>query len=127
MNIKDIILDGAKNMKNKIHKINNYDNFDDWIADRLLQEKHGIDEYIQIAIDEYNKDGDEKALLVTLRQAAKAKVGFKNLSKTTGLSRESLYKALSPQGNPRLHTLKLILNALGFKICLQSMLIHNHA
>lgn len=115
------------NMKRKMHKISNYNNFDEWVADNLLKEKHGIDDYIQIAIDEYNKDGDEKALLVTLRQAAKAKVGFKNLSDSTGLSRESLYKALSSNGNPRLHTLKLILNALGFKLCLQNMLSHNHA
>lgn len=114
-------------MKNKIHKISNYANIDDWIADNLLLEKNGIDNYIKIAIEEYNNDGDEKAFLVTLRHVAKAKIGFKNLSKSTGLSRESLYKALSPNGNPRLHTLKLILNALGFKLCLQNQLSHNHA
>lgn len=111
-------------MSKKIEKISNYKNYDEWVADVLRQEKNGAKEYIKIAFDEYSKDEDEKALLVTLRQAAKANIGFKDLAKKTGLSRESLYKALSPNGNPRFHTISLILDALGYKLRLQNQYGH---
>jgi len=38
------------------------------------------------------------------------------LAKKTGLGRESLYKILSHDGNPRLNTFEVIINALGFTI-----------
>jgi probable addiction module antidote protein len=113
-------------MNKKLKKVSNYKNYDDWVADVLHQEKNGADDYIKIAFDEYSKDSDEKALLVTLRQATKAKIGFKNLAEQTGLSRESLYRVLSPDGNPRLHTFKLVLGALGYKLKLQSQNNHLH-
>ena len=90
-------------MNKKVQKVSNYKNYDDWVAATLQQEKHGADDYIKIAFEEYVQDGNEKALLVSLRQAAQAKMGFKGLSEKTGLSRESLYRALSLNGNPRLH------------------------
>jgi len=107
-------------MSKKIEKISNYKNYDEWVADVLCQEKNGVDEYIKVAFDEYAKDEDEKALLITLRQAAQANIGFKNLAKKTGLSRENLYRALSPNGNPRFHTVSLILGALGYELKLQN-------
>ena len=39
-----------------------------------------------------------------------------NLVKETGLNRESLYKALSSEGNPKYETLTAILKALGFRL-----------
>lgn len=112
-------------MTRKIEKISNYRNYDEWVADVLRQDKNGVDEYIKVAFDEYAKDEDEKALLVTLRQAAKVSIGFKNLAKKTGLSRENLYRALSPNGNPRFHTVNLILDALGYKLMLQNQCGHS--
>jgi probable addiction module antidote protein len=111
-------------MSKKIKKVSSYDSYDEWVADVLRHEKGGADKYIKIAFEEYAKDGDEKALLVTLRQAAKAKMGFKGLAEKTGLSRESLYRALSTNGNPRLHTVKLVLGALGYELKLHQL--HNH-
>ena len=107
-------------MTEKIKKISNYKNYDAWVAEVLRQEKDGADDYIKIAFSEYIQDSDEKALLIALRQATKAKMGFKNLSEQTGLSRETLYRTLSPQGNPRLHTLNTILAALGYQLGLRN-------
>lgn len=46
---------------------------------------------------------------------ARAK-GMTQLSRDTGITREALYKTLSPKGNPRLSTLLSVLSALGLKI-----------
>lgn len=42
--------------------------------------------------------------------------GMTKIARATGLSRESLYKALSSTGNPTLSTLLVVVAALGFKL-----------
>ena len=42
--------------------------------------------------------------------------GMSQLAKDTGMSRESLYKALSAQGNPELATVLRVATALGLKL-----------
>lgn len=69
--------------------------------------------------DEFKKDGDEKALLIVLRQIAKVQGGFQKLAVRTGLKRESLYRTLSAHGNPRLNTLFSVLGALGYGLSLR--------
>ncbi len=106
-------------MSKKIKRITNYDSFDDWAADVIKQHPRGIDEYIKMAFEEFSKEGNEKALLITLRQVTKAKGGFQKLADKTGIKRESLYRSLSAHGNPRLNTLTLVLSALGYGLCLR--------
>ncbi len=69
--------------------------------------------YLKNALKEYEKDRNEALLLLALRRVAEA-VGVKKISEKTGLTRQSIYKALSAQGNPTLKTLDAILKALGF-------------
>jgi probable addiction module antidote protein len=44
------------------------------------------------------------------------KRGMSSLAKATGLGRESLYKALSSDGNPELATVLRIIDALGLRL-----------
>jgi len=65
------------------------------------------------------KEGDpEKLFLVALRDVAKAH-GFKVVAEKANLGRESLYKAISKKGNPKLTTLTAILDAMGLKITIK--------
>jgi probable addiction module antidote protein len=43
-----------------------------------------------------------------------------SVARQAGLSRESLYKALSPDGNPELATVLRVLRALGVRLSVQS-------
>ncbi len=72
--------------------------------------------YLATALEEYQKDGDEKAFLTALAFAAKVQGGFSKVSKNTGLNRENLYRALSKHGDPRLSTFMLILSTLGYRL-----------
>lgn len=98
---------------------NKYRDFDDLLNEYLSENKGGPDKYLELAFEEYEKNNDEKVLLLALKQVAKAKGGFSELSRKTGLSRESLYKTLSEKGNPKLHTFKTILDALGYNFKIQ--------
>jgi len=70
-------------------------------------------EYIQ-AVMEDNFD-DPMALRIAFRRLAQA-YGFQNIASKTGMSRTSLYKALSPSGNPSLETIARILHACGLRL-----------
>lgn len=67
--------------------------------------------YLQAAIEE----GDSRLIAAALGDIARA-VGVGDLAKRTGLSREALYKALSPDGNPTLDTLTRVTAALGLRL-----------
>ena len=69
-------------------------------------------EFLKAAME----DSDEpKVLLIALRQIAKAR-GISKVAKSARIERESLYRALSPRGNPRLSTLVAVTKALGLML-----------
>jgi len=51
--------------------------------------------YLQVAMKEYQEDGDAEALLVALRNIAEAKGGLGLLARKTHLNRQNLYHVLS--------------------------------
>lgn len=75
--------------------------------------------YLAVALEEYQKDGDEKAFLSALSLAAKVRGGFSKLAKGSGLNRENLYRALSRRSDPRLSTIMQVLSALGFSLTIR--------
>ena len=69
--------------------------------------------YLQACMEEA---GDDAAFIAAaLGDIARAK-GMSQLAKETGLGRESLYKALSGEGNPSLGTILKVMHALGLKL-----------
>lgn len=67
--------------------------------------------YLEAALEE----GDPALVAAALGDIARAK-GMTALARDTGLARESLYKALSPTGNPELATIMRVVEALGLKL-----------
>ncbi len=61
------------------------------------------------------EDGDSSLVTAALRDIARAK-GMSAITRKTGMGRESLYKALSSQGNPELGTVLKVVRALGLKL-----------
>lgn len=60
-------------------------------------------------------DEDEAGFLMALRNVAEAH-GIARVAEQTGLGRESLYKTLSENGNPKLSTLRSLLDAIGVRM-----------
>ena len=60
-------------------------------------------------------EGDAAFVAKALGDVARAK-GMSALSRDTGLGRESLYKALSAEGNPQLGTVLKVVKALGLRL-----------
>jgi probable addiction module antidote protein len=82
-----------------------------WDAAEHLKTDDDMATYLEAALEE-----DDPALVAAaLGDIARAK-GMGELAKQTGLGRESLYKALSPKGNPELATVLKVLKALGLRL-----------
>lgn len=74
-------------------------------------------EYIRAAIEE-NSD-EPAALMVAMRHVAQA-YGMRQVAESAGLSRESLYRALSAKGNPTVKTIAAVLKTLGLRLSVTS-------
>jgi len=67
--------------------------------------------YLEAALE----DGDPKLIAAVLGDIARAK-GMTEVAQATGLGRESLYKALSRDGNPEFATIVRVIAALGLTL-----------
>jgi probable addiction module antidote protein len=82
-----------------------------WDAAEHLETAEDIAAYLEAALEE----GDPKLIAAAMGDIARAK-GISQIARETGLGRESLYKALSPEGNPEFATVLKVLRALGLKL-----------
>lgn len=67
--------------------------------------------YLEAALEE----GDPTLVAAALGDIARAK-GMTQVAREAGLGRESLYKALSPAGNPEFATILKVVAALGLQL-----------
>ncbi|MBI3017610.1 MAG: putative addiction module antidote protein [Deltaproteobacteria bacterium] len=74
--------------------------------------------YLNAHLEEAEEEDAEELFLIALRDVAKA-YGMTEISERTELGRESLYKALSESGNPKLRTLWILFNAVGLRLMVE--------
>lgn len=87
-----------------------------WDSAEHLKTEEDLQLYLEACLEEA---GDDPALIVhALGVIARAK-NMSQLSRVTGMSREGLYKALSPEGNPTFSTVAKVAKALGFKLTVE--------
>ena len=75
--------------------------------------------YLKIAMESLDDPEDRAAGLLALRAIAEAYGGLGKIAQEAGISRESLYRALSPTGNPTLKTLIAVLNTVGMRLSVE--------
>lgn len=68
--------------------------------------------YLEAIIEE---GGDAQTFAKALGDVARAR-GMSQVARDAGLARESLYRALSGEGNPELATILKVIKALGLKL-----------
>jgi probable addiction module antidote protein len=82
-----------------------------WDAAEYLESPEAIAGYLEAAFE----DGDPALIAAALGDVARA-MGMTQLASKAGVTREALYKALSPTGDPRLSTFLGVMKALGIKL-----------
>jgi probable addiction module antidote protein len=89
--------------------------FDEFEVDYYKKHPEEIKSYIEVALEEFQKDGDERAFLAALAVAAKVQGGLTKLSQSTGLNRENLYRSFF-KSDPRLSNFIKIIRSLGLNL-----------
>jgi probable addiction module antidote protein len=90
---------------------------DQVIVKKLRSSRAFAAEYLKAAMED--AEGPQ-VLLVALRHLAEAHGGIAKIAKAAGIERESLYRALSPRGNPRLSTLVAVTRAMGLTLTVEA-------
>jgi len=86
-----------------------------WDIVESLDSDARIAAYLEAALEE----NDASLIAAALGDIARAK-GMSEIARLTGLGRESLYKALSPEGNPEFSTVLKVFRALGLRLHVSS-------
>lgn len=82
-----------------------------WDVVEHLKTEEDMVAYLEATLE----DGDPALIAAALGDIARAK-GMTQIARETGLGRESLYKALSPEGNPEFATVLRVVKALGLRL-----------
>lgn len=82
-----------------------------WDVSDYLKTPKDIAGYLEAVLE----DGDPTLVAAALGDVARAR-GMSQIAKEAGLGRESLYKALSKEGNPELATILRVIRALGLRL-----------
>ncbi|OYT84143.1 MAG: putative addiction module antidote protein [Pseudomonas sp. PGPPP4] len=89
-----------------------------WDAAEHLRDEEAIRLYIEAAQEE--APDDAAFLAKVLGDVARAR-NISELSRQTGIARETLYKVTRGEGNPTLDTISKLAHALGFRLTLQPL------
>lgn len=89
---------------------------DDAMVRHLRKDAEFAAEYLKAALED---EDEPRVLLIALRHLAQAQ-GIAKVAKSAGIERESLYRALSARGNPRLSTLIAVTKAIGVKLTVEA-------
>ena len=76
-------------------------------------------EYLRAAMTALDDPDDRGSGLLALRTVAEAYGGLGLVAAEAGISRESLYRALSSKGNPTLKTLLAVLKTVGMRLSVE--------
>ena len=88
--------------------------FSPFDATKYLKSEEAIAEYLSACAE----DNDPSAMVLALGNVARAR-NMSALARDTGLTREGIYKALSPTGNPSFATVSKVASAMGLQVVFQ--------
>ena len=89
---------------------------DEAVIRRLRADTEFATEYLKAALEDTE---EPRVILIALRHLAQAR-GVAKVAKAAGIERESLYRALSANGNPRFSTISAVMKAIGVKLTVES-------
>lgn len=90
--------------------------YHEWEVQELRRDREFAVEYLKGALESLTDAEDRGVGLTMLRAFVEAYGGIGAVAAAAGISRESLYRSLSPKGNPTLKTLVAVVNTMGLRL-----------
>ncbi len=92
----------------------------DWQPEllKILKDPEDAIAYLNVAM----ADEDPTIFLIALKNVIEAQdLQIQEVAERSHLSRQNIYRILSEKGNPRLKSIKSLLNSVGFNLCISSL------
>lgn len=99
-----------------MNKLVGVGSYNEWEIQELRKDREFAIEYLRATMEALDNPEELAGGLLALRAVAEAYGGLGAIAAQAGVSRESLYRALSPKGNPTLKTLTAVLSAVGLRL-----------
>ena len=93
----------------------------EFLMERFAADWEEAIEYLDVALEEYQEDGDTLFFLLGLQQVIEARGGVSEVAKKIGIAPQVLSDVLSSEKAPRLDTLNTILQGLGCRLSIQPL------
>ena len=93
----------------------------EFLMERFAADSEEAIEYLNVALEEYQEDGDTLFFLVGLQHVIEARGGVSEVAKKIGIVPQVLSDVLASEKAPRLDTLNTILQALGCRLAIQPL------
>jgi len=90
--------------------------YHEWEIEQLRSDRELAVECLKAALETLDNPDERGGSLLMLRALSEAFGGLGAVAAQAGISRESLYRSLSPKGNPTLKTLIAVVNAMGLRL-----------
>lgn len=87
-------------------------NYHDYLMEELSDLEEAIS-YLEVVLEEYEKDGDTFGFLIGLRNVSEAQGGLNEFTRRTDTDPQHLIKVMSSNDKQDLDTLEVVLNDLG--------------
>lgn len=88
------------------------------MIEELRADPEYADIYLRTALEDINQEGGLGGFLIALRRVLEARGGIAEAAQKTGITRQSIYRALSEKGNPTLSTLARLAAVAGLQLTL---------
>ena len=97
-------------------KLIGFSSYHEWEVGLLRKDREFAIEVAKVAVEGLNSPEERGGSLLSLRAIMEACGSFDQVAAQAGISRESLYRSLSPKGNPTLKTLIAVLKTMGLRL-----------
>ena len=98
-----------------------YQTWHEYLIQRLAADREKRVSYLDVALEEYQEDGDTPFFLLGLQNVIEARGGVSEVAKKIGVAPQVLSDLLSSEKAPRLDTLNTILQGLGCRLSIQPL------
>ncbi len=94
--------------------------------DATVESFHHDPELVAAYLNDVLVDGDLEELMIALLRVSRAYDGVGEITQQAELSAKTLYRTLSPKGNPELRRLTAILKAMGLRLAIEPLAHDDH-
>jgi len=103
---------------NEAFVMENTGDYDEWLIEQLKDPEEAL-VYLEAALEAYEEDSDDTALMHAVLSVARAQNCLRKLAAQTGIDIDSLERSLHVIPSPKLDNLPAVFSSLGFRVRLE--------